>query len=255
MAPLAGDFIDTLNDKITYDDKSHECQDALKKSLQKKLGEKNIHSYSAQWHGSSVSKDHIETLPEELENCLKLSENSGAPSSLCLDVWRELSRVILSEAVPLEAKAKDILTNEITAHEDFGKDRARVFIGRTDILKSNADYINSNEPHPLAVWGASGSGKSALMAKAVEQAQEHGQKVIYRFIGATPESSNGRALLESLCKQISRRYGADGATIPSEYMDLVQEFPKRLALAKPDKPLVIFLDGLDQLSDADNAAA
>ena len=47
--------------------------------------------------------------------------------------------------------------------------------------------------------------------------------------------------------------GRTKSTIPSEYKDLVQEFPKRLALARPEKPLILFLDALDQLSDTDNA--
>ena len=205
-------------------------QVALKKRLKKQLSS-NVHEYTAKWQGDGPSLGHLD--------------------QLCEDVYAELSKVILAETGKLEKV--DPLEAEIAAHETFGKDRARVFIGRADILNAIEKYITGNDPHPLAIWGVSGSGKSALMAKAVEQAQKNGQDVLYRFIGATPESSNGRALLESLCRQISHRYGADESTIPSEYKDLVQEFPKRLALAKPDKPLIIFLDALDQLSDTDNA--
>ena len=205
-------------------------QVALKKRLKKQLSG-NVHEYTAQWQGDGPSQEHLD--------------------QLCEDVYAELSKVILAETGKLEKV--DSLDAEITAHEAFGKDRARVFIGRADILKAIEKYISGSDPHPMAIWGASGSGKSALMAKAIEEAQKSGLDVLYRFIGATPESSNGRALLESLCKQISHRYGADESTIPSEYKDLVQEFPKRLALAKPDKPIMIFLDALDQLSDSDNA--
>ena len=77
--------------------------------------------------------------------------------------------------------------------------------------------------------------------------------VIYRFIGATPDSSSGHALLESLCRQISRNYGANQDDIPLEYREFVQEFPKRLALATAENPLILFLDALDQLSIVDNA--
>lgn len=38
-----------------------------------------------------------------------------------------------------------------------------------------------------------------------------------------------------------------------DYRELVQEFPKRLALATADKPLLVFLDALDQLSDVEHA--
>ncbi len=207
-----------------------EKQGKLKERLKEQLPG-NVHEYPARWQGDGPSLDHLD--------------------QLCEDVYADLSKVILSEIGHLEAV--DPLEKEIVAHNEFGEDRARIFIGRTDILKAIADYIKGNNSHPLAVWGPSGSGKSALMAKAVEQARLNGKDVIYRFIGATPDSSNGRALLESLCKQISRRYGADETAIPSEYKDLVQEFPKHLALARPEEPLIIFLDALDQLSDSDNA--
>jgi WD40 repeat protein len=62
-----------------------------------------------------------------------------------------------------------------------------------------------------------------------------------------------RSLLESLSRQITRIYGEDDSNIPTEYNDLVQDFKDRLDFAKSEKPLFIFLDALDQLSDSDSA--
>jgi WD40 repeat protein len=202
----------------------------LKERLKHQLSG-NIHEYTARWQADGPSLDHLD--------------------HLCADVYAELSKVILAETGKLEIVAP--MDAEVAAHETFRNERARVFIGRAEILTAIEKYLTGNAPHPLAIWGVSGSGKSALMAKAVEQARQTGQDILYRFIGATPESSNGRALLESLCKQISRRYQADEATLPLEYKDLVQEFSRRLALAESDRPLILFLDALDQLSDTDNA--
>jgi NACHT domain- and WD repeat-containing protein len=78
-------------------------------------------------------------------------------------------------------------------------------------------------------------------------------EVIFRFIGATPESSNGRALLESLCHQSSKTYEADESGIPTDYIKLIKEFQKQLTMATISKPLIIYLDALDQLSNANNA--
>jgi primosomal protein N' len=167
-------------------------QSELKTRLRQSLTG-NVHEYSARWQSNGPSQEHLD--------------------QLCEDVYAELSKVILSEVGLLETV--DPLEKEISAHEIFGKERARVFRGRPDILKAVEKYIAGSDQHVLAVWGASGSGKSALMAKAIEQAREKGKDVVYRFIGATPESSNGRALLESLCEQISHRYGADESTIPA----------------------------------------
>src|SRR5712671_4824712 len=134
-----------------------------------------------------------------------------------------------------------------TAHPKF-------FTGRTAILQTIAEYLQGANRYPMAVFGVSGAGKSALLARAVAEAQSHHSEaeIVFRFIGATPASSNGRALLESLCHQISRAYG-DETTVPTTYLELLQDFPKRLKLASRDKPLFLFLDALDQLSDVDNA--
>ena len=79
-------------------------------------------------------------------------------------------------------------------------------------------------------------------------------EIVYRFIGATPGSSDGRSLLDSLCHEISDRYGADVKNIPTDYRELVSELGKRMQLATADKPLILFLDSLDQLSASQGAS-
>ena len=109
------------------------------------------------------------------------------------------------------------------------------------------------------------------MAAAGREARERaGDAVVVRFIGATPESSIGRTLLFSLCRQIARRYAGrrarcrgrrrggqpgpkDEKDIPADYRELSAELPRQLARATRERPLVIFLDALDQLSAADGA--
>lgn len=218
----------------------------------------NISHYSANWTGGGITTDHIGTLPESLEECLSLLEGgfAGAPpagAGLCVDVWSRLARVILEEIARLEST--EMLDKEIAAHAAFAEDRARLFVGRNAMLDTIAAHLGGADPHPLAVWGESGSGKSALMAKAMASCgvRQASCAVVARFIGATPASSDGRSLLESVCRQVTRIYGGDEATIPSDYRELVKEFGERLKLATAGTPLVVWLDALDQLSDADHA--
>lgn len=153
-------------------------------------------------------------------------------------VERELRSVLLEAiagtSLALEKRLKytaSATEQEKASHENFGEDRAKFFIGRAGILQTIANYVKGGDRHPLVVHGASGVGKSALMACAVEQARKDhpSAEIIVRFIGATSGSSDGRALLESLYCQISRRYGADEYTVPQDPKELVQEFPKWLA--------------------------
>jgi len=203
----------------------------LKGRLESLLPGKTM-KYQARWTDSGVTLSHLD--------------------ALCTDVYDSLSREILKQISRFEKT--DSQEQENQAHEEFGEDRARFFVGRAAILDTIRKHINSGKRHPLAIIGAPGSGKSALMARAVHEAREdHSEaEVIPRFIGATPPSSDGRTLLEDLCRRIGRAYGSEEET-PLEYRDLVREFPKRLALATNQKPLILFLDALDQLSAADRA--
>ena len=48
-------------------------------------------------------------------------------------------------------------------------------------------------------------------------------------------------------------YGDGGLPVAGDYLGLLRDFPRRLALARAERPLLLFLDALDQLSDQ-NAA-
>jgi hypothetical protein len=227
----ARDFID-LDENGKVDVEARSRLDGLKGRLKAKLPG-NVFEYEAAWTERGAAADHLEVF--------------------CEDVYRSLSQVILKEVV----RIKDLppLDKEVDDHLAFRKDRARFFVGRAAILSLIGDYISGNDPHPLAIYGDPGSGKSALMAKAIEAAgRDHpAAEVVFRFIGATPASSDIRALLESLCRQVSRQYEAEESDVPTEFKDLAEELPKRLALAKEGSPLLLFIDALDQLGDAHNA--
>ncbi|MFY9571744.1 MAG: AAA family ATPase, partial [Blastocatellia bacterium] len=247
----ATDFID-LNENGTLDSRANARLGELKTLLETRLGG-NIHAYDASWTGDGASTEHIGSLPEDLEACRELMRDPGAPRTVCVDVWKRLATVIEDEIKRLESI--EPLEKEIADHAAFAEDRARLFVGRRSMLDTIAGYLANANPHALAVWGESGSGKSALMAKAISNCKSSGanREIVYRFIGATPASSDARSLLESVCRQITRIYGGDEATIPTDYKELVKEFGERLKLATAQKPLVVVLDALDQLSDADHA--
>jgi tetratricopeptide (TPR) repeat protein/thioredoxin-related protein len=226
----AKDYIDMDNGHI--DEEAARMLGELKKKLKRALTT-NVHLYETRWTGNGPSYDH---LPQ-----------------LCEDVEKSLSNIILAEIAKLEKI--DDLDNEMAAHEAFAANKAKLFIGRAGMLQRIGEYIAGDDKLPLAICGVSGSGKTALLAKAAQQAKNKNPDsvVIHRFIGATAGSSDIGTLLLSICRQISRTYGVDESTIPNEFQKLVDEFPARLRLATKDKPLVIFLDALDQLSDSGHA--
>ena len=192
----------------------------------------NICTYSTTWLNNGPNDSHLK--------------------QFCNDVYTRLSRVIETE-VKLR-KVSDPVDHEVVAHQMFGKALAQVFVGRRKILQSIQQYLDGQLLNPLVVHGVSGSGKSALMAKIVAnyelRATHH--EVIVRYIGATPSSTDVRSLLEGLCKEISLRYDGNISSIPVGYKQLVLELPNRLALATAERPILVILDSLDQLSETDS---
>ena len=245
----AKDFQNLDEKDWTVDDKAHKQQRELKTRLQGYIP-LNIRSYSARWTGDAVNGETIST--EHIDQ-------------LCADVYDALSQIILDEiehphsitAVEetVYIQPSTALDAEGHAHHKFAEDHLRTFVGRQDILAKITSHLSAGGRRYLTVVGAGGTGKSTLVARAIQEAQKAypQAEILYRFIGVTPGSSDGRSLLDSLCHELSRCYGADVTTIPTDYRDLVPELSKRMALATGDKPLILFLDSLDQLSNSQNA--
>jgi WD40 repeat protein len=175
----------------------------------------------------------------------------GDLDGLCERVTGELSAIIEREARGF--KSKPALELEREAHDKFAHEWSLVF-GREGVLVEVARYLDGGINRPLVLHGASGCGKSAIMARASEDAcltNPHGI-IVRRFIGASPESSNGLTLLRSLSEQIGAAYGA-AAEIPVEFDAVARLFAERLTLATAERPLMVFLDALDQLGRDDPA--
>lgn len=265
----------------------------LKERLEKWLGP-NVEHYSSTWLGDSGSSGSInrdcvvvlDRLTELLFERRGLDRNlddrewaeieehkvallGGRPSgepvaspitlthipALCADLYLRIGRMILHQIAQLATH--DALEGEKAAHRDFGRSRSVNFIGRRDVLDTMRGYLGGPERRPLVVAGDSGSGKTALLAHAAAQVPlwQPDAEVVVRFVGATPESADGRSLLLGVCREVARRYDADEARIPEDYRDLARQFPDRLAMASERRPLTIFLDALDMLSASDRANA
>ncbi|MDD2714537.1 MAG: tetratricopeptide repeat protein [Candidatus Wallbacteria bacterium] len=233
------DFVDT-DAGGAFDQESHGLSDSLKNMLYKTLPQ-NIFEYDARWEKGKLTTGHID--------------------KMCRDVYQALSCVILDKIahdVKLTPLAKEIIN-----HENFRLKIAKNFTGRGEYRKFIADYLKPDvEPKaPLAIYGQAGSGKSALLAQSISDAiEKYGRNteqstfvVIHRFLGNTPDSSTLHSLLESLCRQIAHHYGIDEKSIPCDDDGLEMKFLELLRSATARKPLLLFLDALDQLPNDNHA--
>jgi hypothetical protein len=179
------------------------------------------------------------------------------------DVVHDALIKVISEQLAL-VDDKDEINHEVKLHSEFKTTLTKHFEGRKDILETIQTYLDSKtEKRVMSLIGKSGTGKSSVMAQAVKRNENKGATLVYRFIGKSSGSSNIMSLLQSVCGEMARVYGIDAKTLAREgdekaWYDmngLADVLRKCLALATEQKPILLFLDSLDQLSDTDNAKA
>jgi WD40 repeat protein len=138
------------------------------------------------------------------------------------------------------------LLQDRAQHEAFAEGRRSIFVGRENNLLAIESYLVGESPHPLALFGPSGLGKSALLAQAVGKASGRGVPVVHRFVGASAASADVRSLLISIVEDLA----ANGIAIqPDHWEDDANKFDAqvRTLLTSLERPVVIFVDALDQL--------
>jgi len=234
----ARDFQNLIEEDWSPDQASLNNQVQLKKRLEYHVPDNTFH-YQSEWVGQGITTSHIDRLCDDVYESL---------SGIILQEIEQAPEIIQEKEASTLIDAHAELDEEGFAHRKFAEERLQHFIGRNEILEKIKIYLNSGGSRVLGIYGTGGTGKSALTAKAIleTQASHPESHIVYRFIGATPGSSDGRVLLDSLCREISRRYAADESDIPLDYSELVPELGKRMAFATDAEPLIVFIDSLDQ---------
>jgi hypothetical protein len=147
----------------------------------------------------------------------------------------------------------------------FKNDKAEGFVGRESDLAAIQSYISGdkgkfNPNQPLVIYGPSGMGKSALIAKAVEQTECAHKNVIYRFVGSVSGLSNSVDVIKSIIydfnpdvdsKELELRTVKDEQGVESQ--EVLQEYFYRLRryFDRIKKDTIIFIDAVDQFSNKD----
>ncbi|TFG03704.1 MAG: DUF4062 domain-containing protein [Promethearchaeota archaeon] len=203
----------------------------LKKDLKKRIPN-NIHEYEVDFGDEREKEAYL--------------------NKFCNDVYHSLESIIVKEIEKIEEKTS--LDEEISAHKKFGKNRILNFVGRENIIEDILNYIKSDDRKPYFIYGKPGSGKSALMAKLLTKLEKKNidTRMLIRFIGITPFSSNIVSLIRSICEQITEKYEIPfEKEIPFEYSKLKEVFTEILLLFKTNTKIVLIIDGLDQLISND----
>ncbi|KAL8615116.1 hypothetical protein ACOMHN_054485 [Nucella lapillus] len=238
---MACKFVDVAANTVDND-----AQNLLKKlrdeKLPKKIPASNVTRFSVEWTG----KDGID---EE--------SHRAYFDQFCEKFYGDVTTQIDNAMAKHVKLANDPVYNEPLQHLHACRNHVSAFQGREDVVDQIQQYVlNDTSRKPLVLHGLSGCGKTSLMAKAASQVENWtgGRAVMaVRFLGTTPGSSTIVPMLTSVCSQLSVLHEQSLEDIPEELSPLIQHFKKLLMYPTEEKPLVLFLDSLDQLSGAEGA--
>lgn len=112
-------------------------------------------------------------------------------------------------------------------------------------------FLQSNRPY-LVMTGESGVGKSALIANWIQQLDASRFHVIFHFVGSNGQQGTSVGILNHLCDEIRSIYDID------EDLDLQNDSPQEelqvlFYKISNKKPLLIILDGMNQLVETNDA--
>ncbi|XP_071100167.1 uncharacterized protein [Haliotis cracherodii] len=208
----------------------------------KRVNEGSIHSFELNWIAGGIATTHNRDHLNYLERVCKVTYDM---------VKRQLTTLFEEEDHSDQALRN--LFEEVSQHVMTCHKRVRKFHGRKDILQLIKSYVRSETNTPLVIFGKTGSGKSAILAKAAKDVhkwmKEFDTRVLVRSVGATRRSTNVRTLLRDICLQLCHITGANYKDVPTEYKGLVNDFAYKISQITTEKPLVIFLDAVDRLLD------
>ena len=137
-------------------------------------------------------------------------------------------------------------------HNIFKAQQIDTFLGRQKSLKKIANYLDDETDTPLIIYSHSGMGKTTLMKKAIEEAEEATlgkARIFYKFVGADGKSFYKRDLLTDLICEIEGTSKKDDLNNLSEYD--FDKYISELLSSDKDENIVIFIDALDQLKATD----
>ena len=193
--------------------------------------------------------------------CYGGSERVGGLAELGNWILDKLERAILNapelqgHLAAVRTETRDELAEGRGFHERFIESRTRVYIGRQQLQDELKTFVTGAEAKPCLVTGPSGSGKSAALAKFCQLSTLNPQPsttLIPHFVGASPRSTGLRDVLRHLCAELKDALKLEDE-VKQDTRELCDQFREFLAKVPTDRRVVLVIDALNQLDEADNA--
>ncbi|RUS89012.1 hypothetical protein EGW08_003259, partial [Elysia chlorotica] len=222
---------------------------SLRKELVSSMKAENVKSFTVQWAYGGVKPESYEAHDKYI-------------SKFCDKFIASVKDLIEKDQL---AKFYSRYS-EVLHHAHFCQTKCRSFCGQDGTLNKIRDYIlDPSNRKPLVVYAESGAGKTSVMAMAMNKLKDWiggaagakgdgvGECVgIIRFLGTSPHSSDAYKVLFGIIGQLADITGT--ILQPQSYKTMRALASSALryirsACLSLKRPVVVFLDSLDQLQD------
>jgi tetratricopeptide (TPR) repeat protein len=173
------------------------------------------------------------------------------PESLAKRIERDLWKLLDAEFPA--ASVPDAFERERLRHEAYAAPRRRLYLGGERYQAALDGLLASEEPR-IVVEGASGGGKSALLANFFDAYRKRYRRhlVHEHYLGASADAADPHALVRRLIEFIQRSTNSR-EDIPSDPQKLMDSLPRWLATAsawarKRRTRFIFVLDSLNSLT-------
>ena len=142
---------------------------------------------------------------------------------------------------PLEA--------EQNAHRSYARERCQAYIANPKDIEILDKHLNTLTNHALLITGESGLGKSALLAYWLNQQRliKPEQFIIEHYVGISGDA-DPVAIIRRIMAEIKNR-NHDSEDLPSKPEQIIRDFPLWLAKISERDPLLLIIDGFNQLEN------
>ncbi|XP_018086077.1 uncharacterized protein LOC108698788 isoform X2 [Xenopus laevis] len=245
----ASEYIDVLPTKSEINKTLFDAQQGVIQSIHQRLRHTNISESNVSWGWEGINpvsnRSHayyLELLGNDFRKKViahfnRITNSLNEPEKSCSRRDGIRNRII----------------QEILEHAKHCHTLVNCFMGRESFLQELQDGIMSANKQLIMIHGESGSGKSSIIAKISILASHwigRDLRVVTRFIGVTGESRNTRMLLHSLCFQIAEIYNIT-MDFSEDLKGLINEFSTLLEFANKCRPLMVVVDGINELVHED----
>lgn len=204
--------------------------------------------------GGNVESDNEEKL-EKLKNTIRKDgrypvNDYSSPEELG-ELIKESFMEMLNELYPNDSLS--MLEKDRNSQRAFLRSRTEVYIAQEENFEVLDNFLNDPEQSYFVVTGESGTGKSALIANWILRHQDDADRnIVYHFVGSSNVQGGYQQIALRLSREISDIYNlpTSSSLENKKPEDILQDC---ICSVVGKKPLVIVLDGINQIADENGA--